>query len=84
MSDDNVLDVNLTELKVSEIEEIEAIIEQPIDYAFRAEAPRGKVLRALGYVIKRRTNPEFTLEDAGNLIVRLAAEEEPTPTSAAG
>lgn len=77
---DEYLDINLGELRVSEIEQIEEIVGVPIDQAFGANNPRGKALRALGYVVKKRENPEFTIEDAGNLIVRLA--EDP-PTSAA-
>lgn len=77
---DEYLDINLGELRVSEIEAIEEIIEGPIDKAFGENAPRGKALRALGYVVKRRENPDFTLEDAGNLIVRL---NDTDPTTAA-
>lgn len=75
------LNVNLEALTVAEIETIEEIVGAPIDKVFVEDRPRGKALRALGYVIRRRENPDFTIEDAGNLIVRLA---EPDPTTAVG
>ena len=75
------LSIELDSLTVAEIETIEEIIEAPVDEAFAAGKPRGKTLRAIGFVMKRRENPDFTLEDAGNLVVKLS---EPDPTSAAG
>lgn len=77
---DEYLDINLGELRVHEIETIEEIIDGPIDRVFTEGAPRGKALRAIGYVVKRRENPDFTLEDAGNLILRVSSD----PTEAAG
>lgn len=74
------LNISLDELTVAEIETIEEIVGLPIDRAFGdrdAPQPRGKVLRALGFVVKRRDNPDFTLEDAGNLVIRMS---EPDPT----
>lgn len=76
MSEDEYLEIDLGDLRVHEIETIEEVIGTSIDNAFVEGAPRGKALRAIGYVIKRRTNPDFTLEDAGNLRLRLA--EDPT------
>lgn len=78
------LEIDLEDLTVGEIEIIEDVIGGPIDRAFLEGAPKGKALRALGYVVRRRTNPEFTLEDAGNLKIRLAETPEADPTSAAG
>lgn len=75
------LSIELDSLTVGEIEEIEEITGCPIDKVFDADRPRGKALRAIGFVVKRRDNPAFTLEDAGNLVVRLG---EPDPTTAAG
>lgn len=74
------LSIELDALTVAEIEVIEEIVGAPIDEAFGVGKPRGKALRALGFVVKKRENPDFTLEDAGNLVVKLA---EPDPTTAA-
>ena len=78
---DDFLSIDLNDLRVHEIETIEEVIGGPIDKAFSDGAPRGKVLRAIGYVVKRRENPDFTLEDAGNLRIRL--QDDPDPTEAA-
>jgi len=79
MSDE--LSIELDSLTVAEIETIEEITGKSIDQAFADGAPRGRVLRALGYVVKRRENPDFTIEDAGELVIKLS---EPDPTTAAG
>ncbi len=78
---DEYLEINIESLRVSEIEEIEEILDAPIDKALSADGRKGKALRAVGYVMKRRENPDFTMEDAGDLIIRLSDGD---PTSAAG
>lgn len=80
MSDD--LNIDLEGLKVSEIEEIEEILGTSFDLAFADGQPKGRVLRALGYIVRKRDDPAFTLEQAGDLVIRLAASAD--PTSAAG
>ena len=74
---DDFLDIDLGDLRVHEIETIEEVTGESIDLAFSEGKPRGKVLRAVGYVVKRREDPSFTLEDAGNLRIRLN-DEDPT------
>lgn len=78
---DQFLEINLDTLRVREIEDIEEIIGEPIDSAFAEGKPRGKVLRAIGYVVKRRENPDFTIEDAGDLIISMPDAD---PTTAVG
>jgi hypothetical protein len=78
---DDVFEVNLQTLKVREIEEIEEIIGCGFDVAFAPGAPKGKVMRALAWVTRKRTDPEFTLEQAGEMVIKLA-EAEPDPTTA--
>lgn len=84
MPDDEVLEIeaSLDSLRVHEIEAIEEITGLPIDEAFAHGKPRGKAMRALGYVVRKRDNPDFTIEDAGNLIVHLG-ESSADPTAAA-
>lgn len=81
--EDDVLTVDLDSLKIREIEEIEEIVGESIETAFADGKPRGKALRALGYVVRRRTQPDFTLEQAGELVIRLDAATEADPTPAA-
>ncbi len=74
---DGILDINIESLTVAEIETIEEIVGESVDTAFGEGKPRGKLLRAIGYVVKKRENPEFTIEDAGNLVVKLS-DSDPT------
>lgn len=80
---DEYLTIDLGKLRIREIEEIEEIAEAPFDSLFQEGKPRGKALRAIGYVVKRRENPDFTLDDAGELIVNFSDDEpkrtDPTP-----
>lgn len=78
------LDVDLDHLTVNEIDAIEEIMGMPIDELFAAGHPRGKALRAVGLVMKRRTDPSFTLEQAGDLVIRLSEGDAVPPTPAAG
>lgn len=79
----DVLEVNLNQLKVREIEDLEEAIGASIEVAFAAGAPRGRALRALAWIVKRRENPDFTLEEAGELTVILA-DDAPDPQPAPG
>lgn len=75
MSDE--LNIDLGELKVREVEEIEELLGESIDTAFKRS--KGKAMRAIGWVTVRRENPDFTWEEAGELVVKFA---QPDPTEA--
>jgi hypothetical protein len=80
-TDDGTLEVDLKHLTVEEIEAFEEKLDVPFDQAFHPTRPKGKVLRTLGWIIKRRDNPAFTWEDAGKLRIELSGGEVP-PTDA--
>ena len=87
-----VREIPLASMTLSEIEEFEDRAGICIDDVFDPGLPRGKSLRALAYLSRRRTDPEFTWEQAGELRVMTTAEERaadavpagPDPTSAPG
>jgi hypothetical protein len=81
MSD--TLSLDIEDLTVEEIEIIEDYLDLPIEQAFGPTAKRGKLLRAVAYVTKRRDDPNYTWEQAGNLKVSLAADTDPTPAASA-
>lgn len=81
--DEQTLNVDLKHLTVEEIEAIEEKTGAPIDTLADPAKPKGTMLRAIGYTVRRRTDPDFTWEAAGKLKVELAEEELP-PTDAAG
>ncbi|MFE5621724.1 hypothetical protein ACFQ8S_06880 [Streptomyces virginiae] len=81
MSD--VLSLSLDSLTLNEIEMIEDIIDGPLDGIAKPGAKKAKLLKAMAFVIKRRDNPDFTLEDAGNLRIELkGATANPLATNA--
>ncbi len=82
MEDEGVLEFNLEELSPDEIDDIENYLDMPLDTAFGPGQRRGKPLRAVAWIVKRRDNPAFTLEDAGKVRIRLV-DEKPDPTAAA-
>lgn len=80
---DDVFEVDLESLKVREIEEIEEITGIPLSEMLSTGKPLGKSLRAIAYVVRKRTDPSFTLEAAGELVINLQAAPV-DPTNAAG
>jgi hypothetical protein len=88
-SDDllDVLSVDLDHLTVGEIEEIEERTGQPIDDIQElgtSRAKKGKLLRALAYVMRKRSDPGFTWEDSANLRIKITEGDAVPPSAAAG
>ncbi len=52
-------------LTLDEVETIELLTGSSIDQIMSDGAPKGKALKAIIYIIKKRQEPEFTLEQAG-------------------
>jgi hypothetical protein len=71
VSDSEYLSVEIDDLTVGEIDEIEEIIDASIDSVGQPGARKGKFLTAIAFVVKRREDPAFTLEDARNVKIRL-------------
>ena len=59
--------VDINELTIAEVVTIEEMTGLPLDALGQADKPKGKMLQALAYIVKRRDNPEFTWEMAGEL-----------------
>jgi hypothetical protein len=76
MSDqESTLDFNLNDLTIGEIVTIEELTGLPFDAMTDPDKPKGKLLQAIAYISKRRENPEFTFEMAGDLKLNLASDE---------
>lgn len=54
-------------LTLNEVEQIELITGSSIDQLMDAGSPKGKALKAIIYIIRKRTEPDFTLEQAGSI-----------------
>jgi hypothetical protein len=65
---------DITSLTLSENAAIEDFAGESLASLSDPKALTSKVLIGLGYVIKKRENPEFTFEDAGNLTMSQITE----------
>jgi hypothetical protein len=61
-------------LTLTEVETIELITGSSIDQLMDAGQPKGKALKAIIFVIKKRKDPNYTLEQAGSIPLREAQE----------
>ena len=80
MSDD-VMSIDIDDLTIGEVIQIEEITGMAMDAMQDSTAPKGRMLQAMAYISRKRTDPEFTLEDALNLKLQVNADEDPTPGS---
>jgi hypothetical protein len=79
MSAPQEISIDVNDLTVGEIEEIEDLLDASFDSFAKEGARRGKFMRAIAWVSIKRTNPDFTYEDAGNIkISDITGEERPT------
>ncbi|MFF7990335.1 hypothetical protein ACFZDG_11155 [Kitasatospora xanthocidica] len=80
---DELLSIDIDSLSIEEIETIEEIIDAPMDSLAQPGARKGKMMRAMAVVLKRRTDPNFSIEDAGRLRISLKSKpKDPTALSA--
>ena len=77
---------DLDKVTVGDIVDIEETVGMPWDDIVDMDSPPTKVLLAMLWIVKRRDNPEFTLEDARNtpLAEVQALTVGADPTGAAG
>lgn len=84
---DDVFEFDLDAIQdftLDEIDEIEQIAGQPFDSLTNPDIPKARLMKALAFVATRRTDPDFTIEDAGRLRIRVAdSTGVPDPTDAA-
>jgi hypothetical protein len=66
--------IKFEELTLGEIEEIELMLNVGLDQAFGDGKPKGRALRVLLYIFKRREVPEFKFEDTEKLTQKEALE----------
>ena len=78
-----IVRVDPDELTIGEAELVEEMAEQSIDMFGRPGTPKAKFMRAMGYVKKRRTDPNFTWEQSAHVRVRVENNTVP-PTSGNG
>lgn len=72
--------VDMNDLTCEDIEYVEEYIDASIVTVMDPAGRQGKAMRALGYVVARRTRPELTIEEAGKLRVYFKTPEAVPPT----
>ena len=75
MTEDNTLNLDLNDLTIGEISEIEELSNLPFDAMNDPTKPKGRLLQAMAYVSKKRTDPNFTFEMAGALKLNIDSDE---------
>ena len=63
------LNLNIDTLTLADVADLEEVTGRPVDAIFGDQAgePKGRILQALVWVIKRQEDPSFTFEDAGRI-----------------
>lgn len=61
-------------LTIEDVETIEHISGRAIDSIMDDESPKGKTLKAIVFVVKKKENPMYTLDDAGKVPFKEAME----------
>lgn len=73
--------MNFDDLTLGEVEEIEMLVGRGIDEIFSNGSPKGRALRVLYYVIKKKENPKYTFEETENVsqadALKLLSESDP-------
>ena len=83
--DNEILEFDVNSLTLGEAESLEDIIGRDHMRTLERGDPSIKALVALVYVMKRRDNPDFTLDDARRLkvtAIRATAVDDPKETGA--
>lgn len=75
MTEPEKLTFNINDLTIAEIVTVEELTGLPFDALSDPDKPKGKMLQALAYISKKRENPEFTFEMAGELSISMESEE---------
>lgn len=87
MTDTNLpeeLEIDIDYLTGNEVIAIEDLADMPFDELGNPGQKKGRLLVAIATVIKRREDPGYTFEQAGNLRIRLTDNEDPTEPADAG
>jgi hypothetical protein len=66
--------IDFNTMTLNEIEQIENLAGRNIDSIMKDDAPRGRTLKAIIYTFKKRTDPNFTIEQAGAFSLQEASE----------
>ena len=66
--------IKFEELTLGEIEEVELMLNTSIDQAFADGKPKGRALRVLYWISKKRENPTYKFEETEKVTQQQALE----------
>ena len=69
------MNIDISDLTIAEVVQIEDLTGLPLDALGQDDKPKGRMLQALAYISKRREDPSFTFEQAGEL--KITTESKP-------
>ena len=79
MTDTDVFTIDINDLTIAEVVLIEEMTGLPLDALGQPDAPKGKMMQALAFISKKREDPDFTWEQAGELRISAVSEKvDPT------
>jgi hypothetical protein len=67
------MNIDFNTMTLSEIETIEMLTGRNIDSIMADDAPRGRAFKAIIFVYRKRTDPNFTIEQAGDMSLEAAS-----------
>ena len=75
----DVFTIDINDLTIAEVVLIEEMTGLPLDALGQPDAPKGKMMQALAFISKKREDPDFTWEQAGELRISAVSEKvDPT------
>ena len=78
MTDTNdVFTIDINDLTIGEVVLIEEMTGLPLDALGQPDVPKGKMMQALAFISKKRDDPDFTWEQAGELKINTTSEPVP-------
>jgi hypothetical protein len=83
MADDETIVLNIDDMDLGELDDIEEIAGPEASALMMSGRMTAKALIAVAYVVKRRDNPSFTIEDARKIKVTALKQPE-SPGKAEG
>lgn len=68
------MNIDFNSLTLDEVETVENICQKSIESLMDDGVPKGRALKALIFIVLRRNDPNFTIEQAGKISLAEAAE----------
>jgi len=79
VTDTDVFTIDINDLTIAEVVLIEEMTGLPLDALGQPDVPKGKMMQALAFISKKRVDPDFTWEQAGELRISAVSEKvDPT------